>query len=133
MLNRGAGPRVDYYAKGEILGAAIDLKIRHETDNRKSLDDVMRFLNRWFAERDVGFEEGDIERACTAISNYDFGEFFARHVYGTMDPPLKEYLAYAGIAYEESFQDEIMTPTLTFLEDINDLQTRIRAGWLTGR
>lgn len=133
VWNRGAGPRVDYYAKGEILGAAIDLKIRYETDNRKSLDDVMRFLNRWFAERGVGFEEGDIERACTAISNYDFGEFFARHVYGTMDPPLKEYLAYAGIAYEESFEGESMTPTLTFLQDINDLQTRIREGWLTGR
>jgi predicted metalloprotease with PDZ domain len=95
------GSRVDYYGKGELLGALIDLKIRHETDNRKSLNDVMRFLNRWFAEHDVGFEEHDIERACTAISNYDFSEFFARHVYGTMDPPLLEYLSYAGIDYSE--------------------------------
>ncbi|HEX5052688.1 MAG TPA: hypothetical protein VFZ65_13005 [Planctomycetota bacterium] len=102
---RDEAPRVDYYAKGEMLGAMIDLKIRHETDNRKSLDDVMVFLNRWFAERGVGFEEGDIERACTAISNHDFGEFFARHVRGTLDPPLAEYLAYAGIEYRE--QNEV--------------------------
>ena len=98
---RDEAPRVDYYAKGEMLGAMIDLKIRHETDNRKSLDDVMVFLNRWFAERGTGFEEGDIERACTAISNHDFGEFFARHVRGVLDPPLAEYLAYAGIEYGE--------------------------------
>ncbi|MEO6596063.1 MAG: hypothetical protein ABIP94_15040, partial [Planctomycetota bacterium] len=98
---RDEAPRVDYYAKGEMLGAMIDLKIRHETDNRKSLDDVMVFLNRWFAERGVGFEEGDIERACTAISNYDFGEFFARHVRGVLDPPLAECLGYAGIEYSE--------------------------------
>lgn len=94
-------PRVDYYAKGEMLGALIDLKIRHETDNSKSLNDVMRFFNRWFAEKNVGFAEGDVERACTALSNYDFSEFFARHVYGTVDPPLAEYFAYAGIEYSE--------------------------------
>ena len=99
--NRNEPPRVDYYAKGEILGAMIDLKIRHETNNRKSLDDVMIFLNRWFAERGSGFEEGDIERACTAISNHDFGEFFARHVRGVLDPPLAEVFAYAGIDYAE--------------------------------
>ncbi|MCP3919464.1 MAG: M61 family metallopeptidase [bacterium] len=95
------GSRVDYYGKGELLAAMIDLKIRHETDNRMSLNDVMRFMNRWFAERGVGFEETDVERTCTAISNYDFGEFFARHVRGTLDPPLAEYFAYAGIEYTE--------------------------------
>ena len=94
-------PRVDYYAKGEMLGALIDLKIRHETNNAKSLNDVMRFFNRWFAEKNVGFAEGDVERACTALSNYDFSEFFALHVYGTVDPPLAEYFAYAGIEYSE--------------------------------
>ena len=94
-------PRVDYYGKGEMLGALIDLKMRHETGNRVSLNDFMRFCNRWFAERGVGFEEGDVERACTAISNYDFGEFFARHVLGTMDPPLAECFAYAGVDYTQ--------------------------------
>jgi predicted metalloprotease with PDZ domain len=94
-------PRVDYYDKGELLGALIDLQIRHYTDNGKSLDDVMRFLNRWFAERGTGFEEQDIERACTAISNHDFSEFFARHVHGTMDPPMAECFAYAGLDYTE--------------------------------
>jgi len=103
-------PRVDYYAKGEMLGAMIDLEIRHHTDNRKSLDDVMVFMNRWFAERGTGFEEGDIERACTAISNHDFGEFFARHVRGTMDPPLAECLAYAGIEYTEQKATSVALP-----------------------
>ena len=53
-FNNEEGSRVDYYDKGEILGALIDLKIRHETGGRKSLNDVMRFLNRWFAEENVG-------------------------------------------------------------------------------
>lgn len=95
------GPRVDYYGKGEMLGALIDLKMRHDTGGRKNLNDVMRLLNRWFAERGVGFAEDDIERACTAVSNVDFGEFFARHVAGTVDPPLAEILGYAGLDYAE--------------------------------
>lgn len=111
--NRDEPPRVDYYSKGEILGAMIDLKIRHETGNRKSLDDVMVFLNRWFAERGVGFEEGDIERACTAISNHDFSEFFARHVRGLLDPPLAEYLAYAGVEYKERHEASAALPFAT--------------------
>ena len=118
---QGELPRVDYYGKGEILGAAIDLKIRHVTGNHKSLDDVMRFLNRWFAERGVGFEEGDIERACTAISNHDFDEFFARHVYGTLDPPLQECFGYAGIEYTEEHE---LTTALPFST------RRSRRGWV---
>ena len=95
------GPRVDYYATGEYLGLLVDLKMRHETGGRANLNDLMRFLNRWFAERGTGFEEGDIERACTALTNHDFGEFFARHVTGTVKPPFAEILAYAGIEYSE--------------------------------
>ncbi len=102
--------RVDYYGKGEMLGALIDLKMRHETGNRVSLNDFMRFCNRWFAERGVGFEEADVERACTALSNYDFGEFFARHVRGTMDPPFAECFAYAGVDY----QQEVITTGFPF-------------------
>lgn len=94
-------PRVDYYDKGELLAALIDLEMRHRTGNRKSLNDVMRFMNRWFGERDQGFEEDDVERACTAIGNHDFSEFFARHVYGTLDPPIAECLGHAGIDYRE--------------------------------
>ncbi len=99
---REKGSRVDYYTYGELLGLVIDLKIRDVTDNKKSLDDVMRFLNRWFAERNVGFEEDDIERACTAISNYDFSDFFARYVDGTVDLPFAEYFVFAGLKFEST-------------------------------
>lgn len=99
--DKDSGGRVDYYTKGEILGFLIDLRIRDLTDGRKSLDDVMSFMNRWFAERDEGYREDDIERACTAVSNHDFGEFFARYVTGQMDPPYAEILAPLGLDFED--------------------------------
>ncbi len=117
------GSRVDYYGTGELLGMLIDLKIRHETGGTKSLDDVMRFMNRWFAERNVGFADGDVERACTALSNHDFAEFFARHVRGTLDPPFAEYLAYAGVDYEA----EVITCSFPFPLRGNRVAGRPRA------
>ncbi len=99
--DRSAGARVDYYTKGEILGLLIDLMIRDATDGRKSLDDVMSFMNRWFAEHDVGYGEDDVERACTAVSNRDFAEFFARYVNGQLDPPYDEIFAPFGLVYRE--------------------------------
>ena len=125
--NDESGPRVDYYGKGELLGLLIDLKIRGATNGKKSLDDVMRFLNRWFAERNVGFEENDIERACTAISNVDFSGFFARHVRGTMDPPIAEILALAGLAYETN-ENPSAFPFFYRYEEGNGLTVRVGRG-----
>ena len=42
---------VSYYNKGQLLGVALDISIRDATDNRASLDDVLRRLNRDYAQR----------------------------------------------------------------------------------
>lgn len=38
--------RISYYDNGSMLGAMLDLAIRAHSQNRKSLDDVMRALDR---------------------------------------------------------------------------------------
>ena len=40
--NRGRDVSVSYYEKGPVVGWLLDAKIRRATDNKKSLDDVMR-------------------------------------------------------------------------------------------
>ncbi|MFQ5824224.1 MAG: M61 family metallopeptidase [bacterium] len=97
IWERGYGyPGVSFYNKGQILGLLIDLKIRQATNNRFSLDDVMRFLNWWFAKENVGFEPGDIKRAISAISQKNFSEFFDKYISGTVELPYEKILAYAG-------------------------------------
>ena len=39
---------ISYYSKGSALGPVLDLKIRRETNNQKSLDTVMRMLYKEF-------------------------------------------------------------------------------------
>ncbi len=45
------GYSVSYYNKGQLLGLGLDIAIRDATDNRASLDDVMRKLNQDYAQK----------------------------------------------------------------------------------
>ncbi|MDP6959510.1 MAG: hypothetical protein QF645_11945, partial [Planctomycetota bacterium] len=95
-------PRVDYYNKGELLGFLLDLKIRKMTQNKKSLDDVMRHLyDRYVVEGGgsigVGFEGDGILKALNTISGGDFTQFYDRYIKGTEDLPFTETLAEAGL------------------------------------
>ncbi|MHC4606444.1 MAG: M61 family metallopeptidase [Planctomycetota bacterium] len=112
--DRRDGPRISYYNKGYLLGMLLDLVIRRETQSRLSLDDVMRFLYNWFVVRGggpigTGHEEGDIERALTAVSGFDFRDFFAKYVSGLEELPYEEILRFAGVEVEIT---ELKTPDL---------------------
>ena len=41
---------ISYYNKGQIVGVLLDILIRDRTDNRASLDDVLRTLNDEYAQ-----------------------------------------------------------------------------------
>ncbi len=97
-------PGVSFYNKGELLGLLLDLYLRQATSNRVSLDDVMRFMNWWFAKENVGFEESAIERAVSALAQHDFSGFFADYVSGTQELPFAEALSFAG--YEVALTSE---------------------------
>ena len=91
------GSGISFYTKGQILGMLLDLRIRHLTNNQRSLDDVMRFLNQWFAKWGTGYKDSDILRAVNAISNKNFRGFFEKYVSGTVELPYKKMLSYAGL------------------------------------
>ena len=54
---------ISYYNKGQLLGILLDILIRDTTDNRASLDDVLRALNEEFAQRGRFYNESDDLRA----------------------------------------------------------------------
>ena len=101
---------ISYYNKGQLLGVALDILIRDATDNRASLDDVMRWLNQEYAQRgrfyaDKAGIEGAVEevvRLANAGSANppagDFPGFFKRYVSGTDEMPFADLLSRAGFA-----------------------------------
>ena len=86
---------VSYYAKGSLVGCALDLVLRR--DGRATLDDLMRALWQRYGRTGVGVPEDGIPRLASELAGRDLSEFFARYVDGTEDPPLAELLADFGI------------------------------------
>jgi predicted metalloprotease with PDZ domain len=93
---------ISYYNKGELLGVLLDVAIRDATDNRRSLDDVLRWMNEQFAHRGRFYRDSaDVRAAVEQVAGRDFGGFFERYVAGTEEIPWAELLRPAGLAVEQ--------------------------------
>ncbi len=90
---------ISYYNKGQLLGVMLDLTIREATDNRKSLDDVLRRLYAAYVQKHTFYEESEgIRAAAEEVAGVSLEDFFRRYVSGTDDIPYDSFLALAGLA-----------------------------------
>lgn len=100
---------VSYYTKGSLVALALDLTIRIGTENRKSLDDVMRALWHRYG-RDFynindgasGITDADAEAIIEEISGLKLQEFFRKYIYGTVEIPLADLFARFGISLNDA-------------------------------
>jgi predicted metalloprotease with PDZ domain len=91
---------VSYYAKGSLVALALDLKIRLETQDRVSLDDVMRECwSRWGQSGD-GMPEDGMEQVCADVSGLELDDFFDAAVRGTGELPLQTLLESFAVDYQ---------------------------------
>jgi predicted metalloprotease with PDZ domain len=103
---------VSYYTKGQIVGDMLDILIRDATDNRASLDDVVRALNVEFAQRGRFYNESadirsvaeEVIRKHAPAADADLGDFFKRYVSGTDGIPFPDFLARAGLSIRDTGQ-----------------------------
>ena len=90
---------VSYYTKGSLIALALDLTLRTRSDNRISLDDVMRECWQRFGEAGEGMTEGGLESVAAEVSGLDLSSFFEKHVRGTTDLSLGPLLRDVGVEY----------------------------------
>jgi len=88
---------VSYYAKGCLIAACIDLKLRALSNGATSLDHVMRRLWQDFLHTGAGVEADGIQRLVSELAGEDLGDFLAELIHGTGELPLVEMLEAAGI------------------------------------
>ena len=93
--------QISYYDKGELLGLLLDLQIRRQSKNAKSLDDVMRYLYREFYEKNRNYTPADFQKACELMAGASLDDFFARYVRGRDELPYNEFLSAAGLRLEQ--------------------------------
>jgi predicted metalloprotease with PDZ domain len=104
---------VSYYAKGSLVGLALDLTIRSGTKGRISLDDVMRALWERYG-RDFysdggtggqGVAEPEVEALFDEVTGMRLKPFFDRYVRGTDDLPLAKLMTPFGMTLSDDRKD----------------------------
>ena len=89
---------VSYYTKGQVLGDLLDILIRDRTSNAKSLDGVLRAMNKDFAKQGKFYRDSlDVRLTAEKIAGGSFEEFFQKYVVGTEPFPYQQVLGLAGL------------------------------------
>jgi predicted metalloprotease with PDZ domain len=92
------GTEYIYYPKGSLAGLLLDIMIRDASDNKKSLDDVMRALYQSAYKRGQGFTSTDWWAAVSAAANgKSFAAFDAAYIDGREPFPWESVLPLAGL------------------------------------
>ncbi|MBZ5534598.1 MAG: PDZ domain-containing protein [Acidobacteriia bacterium] len=99
---------IDYYNKGELLGLILDLELRVRTGNRRTLDDVFRYLLKTVGLPQPGFEDTrgfqeavELMAKQGGASDSNFNNFFDPYVRGVEEIPWDHFLHSAGLTLEE--------------------------------
>lgn len=88
---------VSYYVKGALVALCIDLLMREQTEDRYSLDDVMRELWQQFGLAGVGVGDGDIQTIVERLTGQDWSAQWRSWLDGTDELPLAELLTRRGV------------------------------------
>ncbi|AYN68231.1 M61 family peptidase [Euzebyella marina] len=125
------GKTISYYQKGPIVGLLLDFAIRNATQNKKSLDDVMRYLYwEYYKNLNRGFTDAEFQQACENIAGTKLTSIF-EYVYTTKPLDYKVYLGFAGLELKKVGENE-KTYKIVPVDNPTYLQKEIYKGWIMG-
>jgi predicted metalloprotease with PDZ domain len=88
---------VSYYNKGAVLALCLDLLIKQHSQNKYSLDNVMRFLWQAHGKTGIGTDNQVIHNALTSQFGINLDEFLHSALYTTDELPFAALLNQVGI------------------------------------
>jgi len=98
LFEESPNQSVSYYLKGDLVSMCLDLEIRHRSEARASLLDVLKLLWREHGRTGVGVEEDELLPTAERATGVDLGSFFERYVRGTEEVDFAAHARYAGLA-----------------------------------
>ncbi|MBR6027086.1 MAG: M61 family metallopeptidase [Neisseriaceae bacterium] len=87
---------ISYYQKGALVALCLDDLLRSHSDDKYSLDDVMRGL--YNSHQQVS--DDDWQRVAEELVGGDLSDFFRQYVYGTQELPLIDVCKNRGIVLD---------------------------------
>ncbi|GHA68008.1 M61 family metallopeptidase [Pontibacter akesuensis] len=95
--------KVSIYIKGALTVLLLDLQLRKATDNKASMDTVMRYLWERFGKKDIGYTEQDYAQLVDEVAGQSFQTYFNDFINSTapIEQPLDEALRFVGCMLKE--------------------------------
>jgi predicted metalloprotease with PDZ domain len=96
------GRKTSIYDEGCLVAFMTDMIIRRNTNNTKSLDDVMRALYTGYAKKGIGYTENDYQHIVETLAGEKLDDFFNTYVYKacSYEKKLAELGAFIGIEFK---------------------------------
>jgi predicted metalloprotease with PDZ domain len=118
-----------YYDKGSLAGLFLDILIRDGSDNRRSLDDVMRSLYQSTYKKGKGFTTAEWWAAVTtAAGGRSFSEFAAKYIDGREPFPWATVGALGGLRLHSDSTRELRLGVNTLSDSSRVFVTAVTPG-----
>jgi len=117
------GRKGSIYTEGALIAFMTDVFIMKNTNNQKSLNDVMVYLYNEFAKKGKGVSDNDYKDVVEKIAGISYDQIYQNFIHGTTDytQQLKEALNYIGC-------DLKVEPTPNYNETAYGFKTRYENG-----
>lgn len=96
-----ANTSISYYTKGTVTGWLLDVRIRHLTEGRKSLDDLMRLAYSRYSG-DHGYTTAQFIAAASEVAGEDLNLWFKKALESTEDFDYIEALDWFGLEFRKA-------------------------------
>lgn len=120
---QGYNSETDFYGKGSNVSLVLDVEIRQRSNNKHSLDDVMRTLYRRFPLSGHGYTVVDFQSVAEQLAGGSLKKFFDDYVHGTVPIDWERFIGYAGLALQA--KDSERKPWLGMQTADRDNRTRV--------
>lgn len=129
-VGRDPASKLIYYVKGPVVGFLLDARIRRATDDRRTLDDVMRLAYRRFSgER--GFTPEQFRATAEDVAGVELGDWFRKAISSTEELDYREALDWFGLRFTAS-DDPAKAWNLEVREDATAEQKAHFRSWIGG-
>ena len=108
---------ISYYSYGSMLGLALDLTLRTETET--TLDEYMRTLWQQYGRNEQPYSIKDLESTLASVAGDSLADgFFARHIYSSEMPDLQQLLGRVGVELAlENDNQPYLGPSTRWVEE----------------
>jgi predicted metalloprotease with PDZ domain len=111
------------------IGALLDVSLRHDTNGKAGLDDVMRALYQEFYLAGKGFSIDDLRKTINRISKRSYDEFFDKYILGVSPLPYDQIYQQAGLQLNRQSSKGVILGFDTVVTSDGNIQvTRVEPG-----